>query len=317
MTDETLIYNGGEVKALGGGKVGGYLVRFSTHKDPDLTGDFFTHETDFFLEGGEGKAAVLYHHGLNPKLKSRRFAFGKLHLDEVGVWVEAELELRDAYEKAIYEMAEKGKLGWSSGSAPHMVERTKVGKSFHLKSWPIVEASLTPTPAEYRTEAIVLKAYIASTGDDEFDSFFEGLESDPKQSFQQHSETVATAVEERANEVDALSQQVKAWVGRVRNRLEFRELKDGRTISKPNRERLAQSRSRLAQLRESLSAIETDLDELLVMAEPKPKAESAFEAVPDAGKAMDAAELEQAMLSELATFEALRFQLTVDPSRRV
>jgi len=39
---DTIIYQGGAVKALDGGKVGGYLVLFSTDADPDLVGDFFT-----------------------------------------------------------------------------------------------------------------------------------------------------------------------------------------------------------------------------------------------------------------------------------
>ena len=42
------IYFGGEVKALDdNGKVGGYLIRYGTDDDPDLTGDYFSKNTDF------------------------------------------------------------------------------------------------------------------------------------------------------------------------------------------------------------------------------------------------------------------------------
>lgn len=157
--EKALIGFGTEVKALGDGKVGGYLVRFSTDADPDLTGDYFTADTDF---GDHGDTPVLYHHGLDKQIKGRVLGKGTLKKDAIGVWVEAQLAMRDEYEKAVYEMAEAGKLGWSSGTAPHRVERVHEGKAARITSWPLgLDASLTPTPAEPRNAAISLKAYIA------------------------------------------------------------------------------------------------------------------------------------------------------------
>ena len=150
---------GAEVKALGGGKVGGYLVRFTDAASTDLTGDYFTGNTDF---GEHETTPVLYHHGLDVTLKGRVLGKGTLRKDAVGIWVEAQLQLRDDYEKAVYEMAEAGKLGWSSGTAPHRVERKTVGGAHEITAWPLgLDASLTPTPAEPRNAAISLKAYIA------------------------------------------------------------------------------------------------------------------------------------------------------------
>lgn len=157
MMDGVLITYGSEVKALGEGRVGGYLVRFSGADDPDTTGDYFTPETDF---GPAEKSVVLYHHGLDPQLSRRRLAEGTLKTDEVGVWVEAQLSLRDGYEKAIYAMAKAGKLGWSSGTASHLVERKEVREGVNaILSWPLgLDASLTPTPAEPRAQALSLKS---------------------------------------------------------------------------------------------------------------------------------------------------------------
>jgi len=76
------------------------------------------------------------------------------------VWAEAQLEMRDEYEKKIYEMVEAGKLGWSSGSAPHLTARTPVKSAFKVDEWPIVEGSLTPHPCEPRTAVVSLKNYI-------------------------------------------------------------------------------------------------------------------------------------------------------------
>lgn len=154
---ETVVSYGGEIKALGDGKVGGYLVRFSTDQDPDLEGDFFTADTDF---GSHEKTLTFYHHGLDLKMGRQVLdPAATLKADEVGVWVEAQLGLRDEYERAIYALAEKGKLGWSSGTAAHLVEREPMGKARWIKRWPLgLDASLTPTPAEPRNGVLTLKA---------------------------------------------------------------------------------------------------------------------------------------------------------------
>lgn len=157
ITPDTLVSFAGTVKALGGGKVGGHLVRFSGPNDPDLTGDFFSKSTDLGIVDG-ASLPVYYQHGLDDVLKNRRIGRGTVKVDEVGVWLEAQLDIRDEYERMIYGMAEKGKLGYSSGAAPMLVEREQVGKAWHIKSWPIAEASLTPTPAEPRNSVVPLKS---------------------------------------------------------------------------------------------------------------------------------------------------------------
>lgn len=168
QTDPVLWF-GGEVKALDDtGRIGGYLVRFSTAKDPDLAGDFFTAKTDF---GPQKSTPILYHHGLDKALKTRILGDAAIKTDDVGVWLEGQLSLRDEYEQAVFNMAKQGKLGWSSGTAGHLVEREAVGKSWWIKSWPLgLDASLTPTPCEPRTSAIPLKSYLDSLQATETDS---------------------------------------------------------------------------------------------------------------------------------------------------
>lgn len=157
MSDEFLVMHGGTVKALGNGKVGGYLVTFSGPDDPDLDGDFFTKDTDF---SENETSLVFYQHGLDGKLKRRVLdPKATLKKDEFGVWVEAQLQLRDEYERFIYQRAKEGKQGWSSGTASHLVEREPVGKAHWIKSWPLgLDASLTPTPAEPKNVALSLKS---------------------------------------------------------------------------------------------------------------------------------------------------------------
>lgn len=160
--DEQLVTIGGELKALGDGKVGGYLVRFGTQDQPDLTGDFFTAETDYDLDGGAGKSTVLYHHGQDATLKRRKLGRADLRIDDVGVWMDAQLTLRDEYDRAIYGMIEAGKMGLSSGTLPHLVEREyNANGTAKITAWPLgLDASITPIPAEPRTSVMPLKSYM-------------------------------------------------------------------------------------------------------------------------------------------------------------
>ncbi len=166
--DEVLICGGGSVKALEGGKVEGFLVVFSDENSPDISEfrDYFDVETDFDIEAG-AKSAVYYEHGLDSTLKRRKLGRGTMEIKDAGVWIDAQLNLRDEYEKAVYELAQKNKLGWSSGTAPNLVERErKSNGSHHVKHWPLgIDASLTPQPAEPRTSAITsIKSYRAQLG---------------------------------------------------------------------------------------------------------------------------------------------------------
>lgn len=155
LTEDFLSFTGSEIKDLGNGKIGGYLVIFSDPSSPDLAGDFFTKDTDF---GTNTTSQIYFSHGLDKTLQKKVIGKGNLKIDDVGVWITAQLELRDEYEKAIYTLAKNHKLGWSSGTASHLVERESVKGANFIKTWPLgLDASLTPTPCEPRTSAIPIK----------------------------------------------------------------------------------------------------------------------------------------------------------------
>jgi phage head maturation protease len=159
-SDDFLIFFGGAVKALGNGKIGGYVVRFGSPETADVQGDYFTPHTDYGLDCST-KARVVYHHGLTKKYGPKRFGTVDLSVKANGIEAAGELDLTDAACKAVYNDVEAGKLGWSSGSVDRLVERRAVKGKSEILAWPLIEVSLTPTPVDGRNRAIAIKALIA------------------------------------------------------------------------------------------------------------------------------------------------------------
>lgn len=203
LQEEALAYFGDTVKALGNGKVGGYLVRHSGETDPDLTADFFDAKTDI---QAPDVLPVLYQHGFDEHMGKRVLGKAKTGRDDVGLWIEAQLDMRDEYEKAIYALAEKGKLGWSSGALSHLVEREPAGKAMHIKTWFIGEASLTPTPAEPRNSVVPLKSIIpgAAVSDREQEGEVSNAAQTAKENIEMNEELKAVFGEFKAELISEL-----------------------------------------------------------------------------------------------------------------
>jgi cation transport regulator len=143
------------VKSLGGGKVGGYLVVWGSPERKDLVDEYFTKDTDFWLDRWN-RRPLLYQHGLDHTLKGSDAVVGVVDdydIDEIGLWIVAQLDMRHRYKQAIETLITEKALNLSSGALPRFVERTPDG---FIKTWPIVEVTLTPTPAEYRLADVVL-----------------------------------------------------------------------------------------------------------------------------------------------------------------
>jgi len=159
LMGDYVIHLGAAVKAMGDGKVGGYLAQFGSEATKDADGEWFTAETDFDTEF-PARASIYYNHGLDPTVGRRRLAHGTMKADDVGVWVETQLDLSDRYQAAMYQMAAAGKLGWSSGSLSHITDPPREAPGGAIKSWPLGhDASLTPIPADRRNIAIALKSW--------------------------------------------------------------------------------------------------------------------------------------------------------------
>ena len=124
--------------------VAGYGVIFG---GKDLTGEHFDADTDLKGAFELPSKPVFYDHTLQPEVKHALGKTSREMVDGIGVWVEAQIEMSKEYAKEVLSLIDKGLLGWSSGTAGHLVEKL----NGLIKRWPIVEYSLTPTPAEPRT----------------------------------------------------------------------------------------------------------------------------------------------------------------------
>ncbi len=144
------------------GYVKGYLVRFGDTKATDLEGDYFTRSTDYGFPMEEGKRVplnVYYHHGMDAQVGKKSIGTGFIKMTDEGLWYEAQLDLADEYGKMVAKLCKQGKMGFSSGAAAHMVERKSMGGASEIIRWPIAEASITPTPAEFRNSVKSLEEY--------------------------------------------------------------------------------------------------------------------------------------------------------------
>lgn len=137
----------------------GQLVRYDS---VDLDGDKFSQETDFGLIPSQKiKSPIYYDHGFDKRIGLKQIGDGEIWQDESGVWIEAQLRLREKYEKDVFVLAKNGKLGWSSGTATHLTQYEPMengGK--HWKRWPLgLDASMTPIPADPDNGVFVVKNY--------------------------------------------------------------------------------------------------------------------------------------------------------------
>lgn len=273
---DALVFYGGAVKALGDGRVGGYGVLFTSADDPDLQGDFFTKSTDLELDGRDS-LRTLWDHGLDSTLKRKPLSRAKFRIDDSGVWFETKLNESDDYEKAIYQLAKAGKLGWSTGSAPHLVERVPVKKAFELKSWPISEVSLTHMPVEPRTAASPLKSIKHVDLKDLLDpeeeltpppqfaskALDEALSAAYTDDLDNHSLKVATAVEELIAHYAKAATALDVLSGRMARKQEFRAVKDGRAFSQRRIEKMNELIGQLKKLAEHPLTLAAEFEKMV------------------------------------------------------
>lgn len=198
-------------------RVGGYGVLFG---GTDLDGETFQPDTDYNLDLVQRKP-VYYDHAQRD-VKTPLGTVVNHSTDDAGIWVEAELSRSHQYVDRVMALVNAGRLGWSSGSVAHLAQR----EGGVIKSWPIVEFSLTPTPAEPRTlgvrelksmdlgEAVEsLLAEVAQESDAATDSEPASEPTSNTQGEADMTEEVKTATD--TSQADALLEAIKGLAAQV------------------------------------------------------------------------------------------------------
>lgn len=142
---EHTYFTGGAIKAVGDGKIEGYLAVWGSPSQRDSYGEYFTKSTNFELQRYKDWP-LLYHHELDPTVGG--LEVGRIHNiipDDYGLLAQAQLDMTIPEANRFYNDVLRGKLFWSSGSVPHWVNTTPGGE---ITRWPITEGTLTPAPAE-------------------------------------------------------------------------------------------------------------------------------------------------------------------------
>ncbi len=173
VDDAWLHIDGDAIKALENDVIRGYAVRFGDSDHPDLQKDYYTKATDFWLDHFGWPRPITYHHGMDAGTRNDPVVghWLKAGVDDVGVWMEGQMDRAHAYYKAMKELAARGYIRLSSDSAPQWVIREKQQNGVNeIKRWPLITSSLTVTPMEPRMLPVEVKAYLAEIGMDIDDS---------------------------------------------------------------------------------------------------------------------------------------------------
>ncbi len=227
----------------------------------DFDGEDFGPDTDYAFDWFPQGRPTIYHHGLNGATKTAVQGRQTEHevIDE-GVFARGELDKSAKYHATVSSMIHAGKLFFSSGSVPHLVDVDETG---HIKRWPWVELSLTPTPANPYAVVHAVKStdLIDHLGELDLTVPAELIASALKALDSSSDDDALPDGAKFADLIDRLSVDGPAWVKARRDWY----AKSGRVLSAATRERLVAHPKSLRQLAD-------DLDELLSSADaPKGK----------------------------------------------
>ncbi len=205
----------------------------------DFHGEKFTAETDLALDWfpEEGRP-FLFHHGLDDEIKASVVGrqIERTPMD-AGQWVKVQLDKRSRYMEHISRLVEEGGMSFSSGAVPHLVKTDGDG---HIKSWPWVELSGTPTPANPDAAVYAVKAADAI-------EHLAAIRSPIPFALKEVIDGPAAPVAEPtyAELTESVAAQVKAWAKATEDRIEFRA-KEGRGLGDASFEALRESHALLS-----------------------------------------------------------------------
>ncbi len=223
----------------------------------DLDGEDFGPDTDFALDWFPHGRPVIYHHGVDSAMKTAVQGRQLEHeITDEGLWARAQLDTSAKYHATVSRLIAAGKLFFSSGAMSHLVETDEAG---HIKRWPWMELSLTPTPANPLAVVHAVKAsdvidHLAAADiavpADLIAAALKALDATPSD-----NDALPDGAK-FADLVDRLSVDGPAW---VKARMDW-YAKSGRVLSAATRERLTAHPNALRQLADDLDDLLSSVD---------------------------------------------------------
>ena len=146
--------------------IGGYGVVFG---GDDQDGEGFEPDTDYMLDLVPVKPVFIDHSegGTVTTADGKTYKLAGIHEpvgrvievtpDNVGLYMKLQFEKSGRYWQLVEQMVQSGKAGLASGTVGHLARR----KGNRIVRWPIVEESITMTPAEPRTVGIERLKHVA------------------------------------------------------------------------------------------------------------------------------------------------------------
>lgn len=134
---------------------------FAGGKDAD--GEYFSPRTDVKADWFRERP-VLWHHGGDGTIKDESLGTeDELKREDDGWWATVWLDRSNRYWEMVNSLLAAGKVYGSSGALGHLVQKARDGE---ILTWPHVEQTLTPTPANPFARVVPAKAldHFASAG---------------------------------------------------------------------------------------------------------------------------------------------------------
>ena len=185
-----------------GTTIGGYEILWGSQKDRDYHEDFFTRKTALWLDQYP-RVPLLFHHSLDKALQAEVIGHRtKAAPDDDGLWVEHWISKGNRYWNLIKALLDAKKLYYSPGSVAHLMRRDD--STGELKSFPVVEDSVTVAPAQFRLRPVaeVKAAYKAAEIDTPADLDEPGTEDAGASCTTAKARVTAILVELEADELD-------------------------------------------------------------------------------------------------------------------
>jgi hypothetical protein len=146
------------IKFADTGIIEGWAAPYGSPTHRDAQGEWFSPRTDFGLDLIPTGRPLLIGHGLTEAGPAVVGRIASAERRPEGLWIRAQLDRAGRYFARIRDELAAGALAFSSATMAHLA---KTGRDGEILAWPLVEVSLTATPASADARIVSVKNAVA------------------------------------------------------------------------------------------------------------------------------------------------------------